>query len=81
VIGHLLDWLLLGTYVFRRITLNTNYAICSWLVSDAFAKAGNYFNVEPGAAQPDDIWDFIQQNPDKYQMIHPLKRIWHLPDS
>jgi hypothetical protein len=81
VIGHLLDWLLLGTYLFRRITHSNNYPICSWLVAYAFAKAGKTFDVEPGAAQPDDIWDFIQQNPDKYQMIHPLKQIWHLPDS
>jgi hypothetical protein len=36
--------------------------------------------VEPGAAQPDDIWDFIQKNPDKYQMIHPLEQIWQMPE-
>ena len=80
VIGHLLDWLLLGAYVFRRITLSSNYPICSWLVAHAFAKAGKYFDVEPGAAQPDDIWDFIQKNPDKYQLIHPLEQIWQMPE-
>ena len=80
VIGHLLDWLLLGAYVFRRITLSSNYPICSWLVAYAFARAGKNFNVEPGAAQPDDIWDFIQKNPDKYQHIHPLEQIWVTPD-
>jgi hypothetical protein len=78
-IGHLLDWLLLGAYVFRRITQNENYPICSWLVAHAFAMAGKNFDVEPGAAQPDDIWDFIQKNPDKYQMIHPLEQIWQTP--
>ena len=76
VIGHLLDWLLLGAYVFRRILQSKDYPICSWLVAYAFAKAGKDFNVEPGAAQPDDIWDFIQKNPDKYQLIHPLEQIW-----
>ncbi|MGD9349692.1 MAG: hypothetical protein PVF71_08550 [Desulfobacterales bacterium] len=80
VFGHLLDWLLLGAYVFRRITQNANYPICSWLVAYAFARAGKNFNVEPGAAQPDDIWDFIQKNPDKYQQIHPLEQIWKMPE-
>ena len=79
VIGHLLDWLLLGAYVFRRILQSKNYPICSWLVAYAFARAGKNFNVEPGAAQPDDIWDFIQKNPDKYQQIHPLEQIWQPP--
>ncbi len=81
VIGHLLDWLLLGAYVFRRITHSGDYPICSWLVADAFAEAGKTFDVQPGAAQPDDIWDFIQQNPDKYQLIHPLEQIWQPPES
>ena len=80
VIGHLLDWLLLGAYVFRKIFQSKNYPICSWLVAYAFARAGKNFNVEPGAAQPDDIWDFIQKNPDKYQQIHPLEQIWVTPD-
>ena len=81
VIGHLLDWLLLGAYVFRRITHSGDYPICSWLVAHAFAKAGKTFDVEPGAAQPDDIWDFIKKNPDKYQLIHPLEQIWKRPGS
>lgn len=75
-IGHLLDWLLLGAYVFRKITQNRDYPICSWLVAYAFAKAGKTFDVQPGAAQPDDIWDFIQKNPEKYRLIHPLEQIW-----
>ena len=75
IIGHFLDWLLLGAYVFRRIFKSRDYPICSWLVADSFAAAGKDFGVEPGAAQPDDIWDFIQVNPDKYEMVHPLKSI------
>ena len=75
IIGHLLDWLLLGAYVFRKILKSSNYPICSWLVAAAFAAAGKDFGVEPGAAQPDDIWDFIQANPDKYRMVHPLQPI------
>jgi len=73
IAAHLADWFLLGSYVFRRITRNGKYPICSWLVAHAFSKAGKDFRVDPGAAQPDDIWDFIQRNPDKYEEIHPLQ--------
>ena len=76
IITHLLDWFLLGVYFFRRFTCKEKYPICSWLVAHSFSKAGKNFGVSTGAAQPDDIWDFITNNPDKYQEIHPLKQIW-----
>ena len=72
IVAHFLDWLLLGAYVFRRIARNGNYPICSWLVAHSFSKAGKNFGVETGAATPDDIWDFIQDNPDIYAEIYPL---------
>ncbi len=72
-VAHFLDWVLLGAYVFRRMARSERYPICSWLVADAFKKAGKHFGVAPGAASPDDIWDFIQAHPDIYEMIHPLK--------
>lgn len=76
ILAHLLDWLLLGVYVFRRIARNGEYPICSWLVAHAFAKAGKDFGVAAGMADPDHIWDFIQENPKKYEQIHPLEPIW-----
>lgn len=76
ILGHILDWLLLGAYIFRRLTQNGDYPICSWLVAHAFAKVDKTFGVAPGAATPDDIWDFIVDNPDKYREIHPLGRLW-----
>ena len=78
IVTHLLDWILQGAYVFRRLTQDDRYPICSWLVAHAFSKAGKHFGVEPGAAQPDDIWDFVikKKNRDKYECIHTLKRIW-----
>lgn len=72
-VAHFLDWVLLGAYVFRRKAKSERYPICSWLVADVFKKAGKHFGVAPGAASPDDIWDFIQAHPDIYEMIHPLK--------
>ena len=78
IAAHLLDWTLQGAYVFRRLTDDGKYPICSWLVAHAFKKAGKDFGVEAGAAQPDDIWDFVmhEDNQDKYECIHELKRIW-----
>jgi hypothetical protein len=73
--AHLLDWLLLGAYVFRRLANNGDYPICSWLVAHAFGEAGKNFDVEPGAAEPDDIWDFVTKNTDTYECIHPLRRL------
>ena len=70
---HLLDWFLLGAYVFRRIARTGEYPICSWVVAHAFSKAGKDFGVEPGEAQPDDIWDFIiEKHPELYEKIYPL---------
>ena len=76
IVTHLLDWFLLGAYVFRRLTNNGKYPICSWLVAHAYAKAKKYFGCDPGAAEPDDIWDFVNKHNDKYHEIYPLSSIW-----
>jgi len=69
IIAHFLDWLLTGAYVFRRLTQDGRYPICSWLVAHAYAKAGFTFGVAPGAANPDDIWDFVNAMPEYYERI------------
>ncbi len=76
LLAHLLDWLLLGAYVFRRIARNGKYPICSWLVAHAFAAAGKDFGVAAGMADPDHIWDFVNTKKDKYKEVHSLKPIW-----
>jgi len=72
LVTHLADWVLQGAYVFRRLTNDDRYPICSWLVAHAFKKAGKNFGVAPGAASPDDVWDFCVDNPDKYTVVLPL---------
>jgi len=76
IAAHFLDYFLFGAYAFRRITFNDNYPICSWLVANAYAKAGKDFNVKTGQAQPDDIWNFVNERTDKYDCIFPLQKIW-----
>jgi hypothetical protein len=78
IIAHFLDWILLGAYMFRRLTNSGDYPICSWLVAHAYSKVNKNFGVDPGAANPDDICDFIEQNPSKYQEIYALEPIWSL---
>ncbi len=72
IIAHLLDWLLTGAYVFRRLTSDPRYPICSWLVAHSYSKAGEQFGVAPGAADPDDIWDFVEKRADIYESIIDL---------
>lgn len=59
-------------YLFRRISGDDNYPMCSWVDAHAYAAANKFFGVAPGAATPDDIWDFCTSNPDKYECIMPL---------
>jgi hypothetical protein len=75
IVTHLLDWFFFGVYFFRRFTNNGQYPICSWLVAYAFAEADKNFDVAPGAAEPDDIWDFVNKNKDKYEEVYPLSRL------
>lgn len=74
IVCHLLDWLLLGAYLFRRLA-SDKYPICSWVVAHAFSAVGKNFGQPPGAAAPDDIWDFVTSNPDKYQLVRELSPI------
>ena len=75
IVTHLLDWCLNGAYVFRRLTDKDDYPICSWVVAYAYLEAGKGFDVEAGAANPDDIWDFVTKNPDKYTPVRDLKPV------
>lgn len=72
IVAHFLDWALTGAYVFRRFTQNGDYPICSWLVAHAYSKAGYHFGKPAGAADPDDIWDFVDRRTDYYEKIVPL---------
>ena len=72
IAAHFGDWLLGGRYFFRRFASMDKYPICSWLVAAAYAAANKNFGCEVGQAEPDDIWDFVIANPDKYERMWPL---------
>lgn len=75
IVAHLLDWGLQGAYVFRRVTKDDSYPICSWVVAHAYKAAGKSFGVEAWAANPDHIWDFVHNETDKYDQIRGLRPI------
>jgi hypothetical protein len=72
VVAHLLDRLLFGAYLFRRIIRADDYPICSWVVAWAYQKVGRDFGVPAAAADPDDIWDHVRAHPEAYEEILPL---------
>lgn len=72
---HTLDYFTGRHYIFRRLTHNDNYPICSWVVSHSYKAAGLDFGCPPGMADPDDIWDFCVGNPDKYSRVLDLTNI------
>lgn len=72
ILLHLLDWILQGAYFFRRLGGIDDYPICSWVVAQSYAKAGKTFGVPPGAASPDDIWDFVTRHPHRYMLVRAL---------
>jgi hypothetical protein len=67
-----MDRLIGGKYFFRRLGRVKRYPICSFLVADAYQAYGYDFGVSVYAAQPDDIWDYVTENPDIYEVIYPL---------
>jgi len=64
-----MDWCLNGKYVFRRLTPLEDYPDCSFLVAKNFHAIGKDFGVKVAQASPDDIWDFVVSNPDKYRFV------------
>lgn len=75
IVAHSLDYFIGKKYIFRRLTNNDNYPICSWVVSHSYKAAGLNFGCDSGMADPDDIWDFCISNPNKYQRILNLTNI------
>ena len=76
LVTHMIDYFLGGRYVARRFTSSDNYPICSWVVAYAYSDGGLTFGVAPGAASPDDIWDFCIGHPEKYMVVKQLTAPW-----
>jgi len=67
---HLLRKLTGGRDWLKLCTLD-RYPICSYLVATAFEARGLTFRVKGKRATPDDMLDFCQSNPDKWECVRP----------
>lgn len=60
IVGHFLDWCLLGVFAFRRLLASKDSPICSYLVAEAFEEIrASYFGKPPRMVSPDDLWDCL----------------------
>jgi hypothetical protein len=71
---HAADWQLFAStgkdlYFFRRLAFIDKYPICSWVVANAYSRAGYDFGVPPNEASPHDIQDFVETHPEKYELV------------
>ncbi len=69
LVAHALDYFLGGKSFFRKLAHIDKWPICSYLVSMSYGSIDKDFGVQHGAATPDDILDFCQAHPDKYERI------------
>lgn len=76
IVTHWLDWLTGGHYFFRRVTSSHDYPICSWVSSYVLDSVGIRPNgLNPAKASPDDLWDAILQEREKWFTAFPLLAI------
>ena len=74
IVAHFLDWALQGAYFFRRLTNDDRYPICSWVIAYAFERARpRFFGIDPGAADPDDLWDWVTEHPQSWKRVRALE--------
>jgi hypothetical protein len=72
ILAHMADWAFGGRVIFRRLARVDSWPICSYVVAKSYSVVGANFGLLPEAASPDDVADFCESNPDKYEVIHPL---------
>lgn len=61
-----------NVYLTRRWASMDDYPICSWVWAYAYNAVGLSFGIEPGAAQPDDMHDWVRNSPD-WTMVHEVE--------
>jgi hypothetical protein len=67
---HLGDWFLMGANVFRRLAILDAFPICSLEVAHPYAKILGYrFGLSPKSAQPDDMLDWTEAHPNKWDCL------------
>ena len=75
ILTHFLDYFLNGKVFFRKLCKDDTTPICSWVVARSFEAICLDFGVESYAANPENIYDFCKNNPDKYLCLYELGKI------
>ncbi|MCK5316340.1 MAG: hypothetical protein KAJ55_00420 [Anaerolineales bacterium] len=83
-VGDKYGYLKIGTNLLVKLTgwkkwadLNVldRFPICSYLYSIWFEKSGYRFGIDGKRATPDDMLDFCQANPDKWECVKPWGKV------
>lgn len=69
LIPHALDALLGGKVFFRKLISVDDRPVCSWLVGEAYARAGYAFGIDGCYVTPDDIADYVQTHHKHYARV------------
>ena len=65
--------LLSGRYLFRRLANLDPFYVCTPLAVACYWAVGKKFGFKnPNEANPDNLRDFLESNPDKYTLALPL---------
>jgi len=65
-----------GRFIFRRLAIVPGFRICTPLAVEAVWPTGKHFGMQrPTDANPDNLRDFLEANPDKYRIVHKLQEI------
>lgn len=74
ILAHFIDrFVFFDYYVVRRLTSTDITEICSYFVPKWYKKVvGMEFGVEVGCANPDDIWDYVNNKENGWKCVLPL---------
>jgi hypothetical protein len=70
-----LGYKLTGKRAFLEPLFIDDRPICHYLIAKAYEAAGLDFGSPARLLDPDEVMDFCRDNPDKYELIHPMKEI------
>lgn len=66
---------LTGRRRWLRLSLLDRWPICSYLMAIEFGRRGYHFGIDGRKATPDDMLDFCQANPDKWECVQPWAKV------
>jgi hypothetical protein len=72
VFVRVIDWIFGARGRISKVLFLKSVEDCGWLVAHAYLAAGKAFGLDAKAATPDDIWDFVTSEPEKFTCVKQL---------